>query len=36
MARPRLRLSENVKKDLWEMKVKIWRQTAVDRENGRL
>jgi hypothetical protein len=30
--RPRLRLLEDVKKDLREMKVKRWRQKAVDRE----
>jgi hypothetical protein len=30
MVRPRLRCFEDVEKDLWEMKVKIWRQKAVD------
>lgn len=28
----RMRWMENVEKDRWEMKVKSWRQTAVDRE----
>jgi hypothetical protein len=30
--RPRLRWLENVERDLWERKVKIWRQRAVYRE----
>jgi len=30
--RPRLKWLEDVEKDLWEMKVKRWRQKAVDRE----
>ena len=30
--RPRLRWLEDVEKDLWEMKVKRWRQKTVDRE----
>jgi hypothetical protein len=30
--RPRLRWLEDVGKDLWEMKVKRWRQKAVERE----
>jgi hypothetical protein len=30
--RPRLRWLDYVKRDLWEMKVKRWRQTAVGRE----
>ena len=32
MGRPRLRWPEDVGKDLLEMKVKRWRQKAVDRE----
>ena len=32
--RPILRWLEDVKKDLWEMKVKRWLQKAVDRKNG--
>jgi hypothetical protein len=32
MERPRLRWSEDVEKDQREMKVKRWRQKAVDRE----
>jgi hypothetical protein len=32
MGRPRLRWLEDVQKDLWEMKVKIWWQRAADRE----
>ena len=28
----RMRLLDGVEKDLWEMKVKRWRQKAVDRE----
>jgi hypothetical protein len=31
MARPRLRWLEDVEKDLREVKVKVWRQKAVDR-----
>jgi hypothetical protein len=30
--RPGLRWLEDVEKDLWEMKVKRWREEAVDRE----
>jgi len=30
--RPRSRWLEDVQKDLWEIKVKIWRRKAVDRE----
>jgi hypothetical protein len=30
--RPRLRCLEDVEKVLWEMKVKRWRQKAVNRE----
>jgi len=30
--RPRLRWLGDVAKDLWEMKVKRWRQKAADRE----
>ena len=30
--RPRLRWLEDVEKDLWEMKVKNWKQKAADRE----
>jgi hypothetical protein len=32
MRRPKLRWLEDVQKDLWEMKVKRWHQTAGDRE----
>jgi hypothetical protein len=32
MGRPRLRWPEDVGKDLLEMKIKRWRQKAVDRE----
>jgi hypothetical protein len=30
--RPVLRWSENVRKDVWELSVKIWQQKVVDRE----
>jgi hypothetical protein len=30
--RPRLRRLEDAEKDIWEKKVKRWRQKAVDRE----
>jgi len=30
--RPRFRWLEDVEEDLWEMKVKRWRQNAVDKE----
>ena len=32
MGRPRLRWLENVQKELWEMKVKRWRERAIDKE----
>jgi len=32
IGRPRMRWMEDVERDLWEMKVKRWRQKAVDRE----
>jgi hypothetical protein len=32
MGKNRLRLLEDVGKDLWEIKVKRWRQKTVDRE----
>jgi hypothetical protein len=32
MGRPRLRWLKSIEKYLWEMKVKRWRQKAVDRE----
>ena len=32
MRRPRMRWLEHAEKDAWEMKVKRWRQKAVDRK----
>jgi hypothetical protein len=34
MGRPKLGWLKDVEKDLWEMKVKRWRQKAVDREES--